>query len=90
MTGPCSSWGRRGRRLGTVVCLGLLAGSNGCAYVENQLHRTARPDNRIVLGWQERRYLYERQMPHYTCPADYFLQCDRAGAITLSCTCTHR
>jgi len=71
-----------------AVCLPL--GLSGCSYIETQLDRTAPPDNRIQLDWQERRQLSQRESSHYRCPVHYVLRCDRAGSITLSCTCELR
>ena len=62
----------------------------GCSYVDEQLKRTAPPDNRITLGWQGRISLYPRDLQNYKCEDRYFLQCDGAGAVTLSCTCSLR
>lgn len=71
-----------------AACLPLAL--NGCSYMERQLQRTPAPDDRIQLGWQERRQLSQREIPNYTCAAYYFLRCERAGSITLSCTCELR
>ena len=69
-----------------VGCL-LLSGLGGCSYLETMMQRSGSVDQRIELGWQERRSLYAREIPNYTCPAHYTLLCERGGAITYSCTC---
>jgi hypothetical protein len=66
-----------------------VVGLTGCSYLETQLARTAPPDDRIELGWQERRLLSAREIRGYTCPDDYFLQCE-GGATSYSCTCALR
>ena len=59
----------------------------GCTYIEAQLQRTAPPDTRIKLGWQDRVSVSSRDLDEYTCRGRYVLLCDRGGAITSSCTC---
>ena len=71
----------------TVVGWLLCSGLSGCAYLDAQLQRSAPIDNRVELGWQERRSLSAREIPNYRCDDDHFLQCERGGAITYSCTC---
>jgi hypothetical protein len=65
-------------------------GLGGCAYLETQLQRKAPPDQRITLGWQDRVSVFPRDVANYRCEHDYFLRCDRAGSISLSCTCALR
>jgi len=80
---------RRGSLVRTLtVCLPLVL--NGCSYLETQFQRTPAPDDRIQIGLQERRHLSHREIPQYRCEAGYFLRCERAGSITLSCTCELR
>ena len=79
--------------LATLAPLSLAAALTslaGCSYLETQMQRTARPDPRIVLDPQDRVSLYAREVVNYRCGGNYFLRCDRAGAITLSCTCAWR
>jgi hypothetical protein len=79
------------RSLATVVVsassLGGLNALSGCAYMETQLQRTAPPDTRIRLGWQDRVSVYSQDLDEYRCESSYTLLCQRGGAITLSCTC---
>lgn len=73
--------------------LGMLGSTllSGCAYLDAQLQRTALPDDRIELGWQDRLSVYARDLSNYTCEdQQYVLSCDRAGSITYSCTCALR
>jgi len=79
---------RAGLSGGTVVSwLLLFSGLSGCSYLEGLLQRSPPIDNRVELGWQERRSLSVREIPNYRCDGDHFLQCERGGAITYSCTC---
>ena len=66
----------------------LLLALGGCSYLEAQ----SRPavDNRVELGWQERRSLYASEITDYKCPAHFMLRCERGGAVTYSCTCAMR
>jgi hypothetical protein len=66
---------------------GVLNALQGCTYIEAQLQRTAPPDTRIQLGWQDRAFVQSNHVDEYTCRGRYTLRCDGAGAITLSCTC---
>jgi hypothetical protein len=79
------------RSFATVVLsmslFGVLNALEGCTYIEAQLQRTAPPDTRIKLGWQDRVSVSSNDLDEYTCRGRYVLRCDRAGAITLSCTC---
>jgi hypothetical protein len=70
-----------------IAVLATVAALGGCAYLETQQQRLISPDTRIELGWQERVSLYGREIPRYRCEADYWLRCERGGAITYSCTC---
>jgi hypothetical protein len=81
----------RGRLATALAVLGCSVGFGGCMYPETQLQRSAPPDNRVKLGWQDRVFLSAREIVDYMC-ADgrYFLQCDHAGSITYSCTCAPR
>ena len=81
-----------GRRAGLLACPVvswlLLSGLSGCSYLEAQLQSsTPAADNRVELGWQERRLLSAREIPNYRCEDNFFLQCERGGSITYSCTC---
>jgi hypothetical protein len=66
---------------------GVLNALAGCTYMEAQLQRSAPPDTRVKLGWQDRVSVYARDVDEYTCRGPYILRCDGSGAITLSCTC---
>ena len=59
----------------------------GCTYIDAQLQRSAPPDTRVKLGWQDRVSVYSADLANYTCRGGYRLMCDRGGAITWSCTC---
>ena len=77
----------------TLAPLSLAAASinlAGCGYFETQLQRTAQADPRIVLEPRDRVSLYAREVVNYRCGHRYFLRCERAGSITLSCTCRMR
>ena len=66
---------------------GVLAALAGCTYVDSMLQRSAPPDTRVQLGWQDRVFVYSHNVANFTCRGDYLMMCDRGGAITLSCTC---
>lgn len=74
----------------TFAAIIAVAGLGGCSYLETQLQRTASPDTRIKLGWQDRVQVASREIANYTCESRYMLMCDRAGSITYSCTCVLR
>jgi hypothetical protein len=54
------------------------------------LQRSALPDTRVKLGWQDRVFVHSRDAADYTCQSNYLLMCDGGGAITLSCRCMLR
>jgi len=83
----CTVSRRRGGPAGRLIAACVLLALSGCSYLETQLARTAPPDDRVEIGWQERRSLSAREIPRYTCPDNYFLRCERGGASTYSCTC---
>ena len=62
----------------------------GCTYIDTQLQRRAPPDTRVKLGWQDRVFVYSRDVTDYTCQSHYLLMCDGGGGIALSCTCVLR
>lgn len=74
----------------SIALQGLLLGLAGCSYLEAQVQRTAPPDNRIELGWQERVSARPRDIANYKCGSAHTLVCDGGGAVTLSCTCVLR
>ena len=71
----------------SMSLLGILSALTGCTYIDATLQRRAPPDTRVKLGWQDRVFVYPRDVAGYTCRGGYMLMCDRGGAITLSCTC---
>ena len=71
----------------SMALVAVLSALVGCTYIDAMLARTAPPDPRVKLGWQERVFVDSRNAANYTCQSDYLLMCDRGGAITLSCTC---
>lgn len=71
----------------SISLFGFLNPLEGCTYIESQLQRTAPPDTRVKLGWQDRVFVHSNQLDDYTCHSHYILRCDDAGAITMSCTC---
>jgi hypothetical protein len=77
-------------RLRPILIVSALGALCGCSYLETQLQRRAPPDGRITLGWQDRVQLHSRDIVNYKCEDRYFLRCDNAGAVTLSCTCSLR
>lgn len=70
-----------------VVSLGIMGALTGCTYVDAMMQRQAPPDPRVQLGWQDRVFVYARDVNEYTCRGEYTMLCDGGGAITLSCTC---
>jgi hypothetical protein len=77
--------GTRSRAHATVLAGVMMLA--GCSYLETQLQRAPTPDTRIQLDWNERRHLYGREIPSYTCRGNYLLQCERGVSVTYSCTC---
>lgn len=75
---------------GSLVLMSLSVALVGCSYLDAQLQRSAPPDTRVKLGWQDRVFVYSRDVVDYTCQSHYLLVCDGGGAITLSCTCVLR
>jgi len=71
----------------SLALLGIMSALTGCTYVDTMMQRRAPPDTRVQLGWQDRVFVYARDVNAYTCRGDYTMMCDRGGAITLSCTC---
>jgi len=80
----------RDRRPEVAFMLASLIGLGGCSYLETQQQRPISADTRIQLGWQDRVSLNGSEIPKYRCEPRYFLQCERSGAITYSCTCAMR
>ena len=76
--------------LAILVLMSLSVALVGCSYIDAQLQRSAPPDTRVKLGWQDRVFVYSRDVADYTCQSRYLLVCDAGGAITLSCTCVLR
>lgn len=86
-TTPCTVLkplaGPAARLLGICLAVSLTC----CSYLETQRSRTVPPDDRIVLGWQERRLLSDRETRRYRCDSPLVLICDRGGGTASSCTC---
>ena len=76
--------------LAILVLMSLSVALVGCSYIDAQLQRSAPPDTRVKLGWQDRVFVYSRDVTDYTCQSHYLLMCDGGGAITLQCRCVLR
>jgi len=90
----CNLFGRRSKRPPTILVVTVLAvalvETAGCSYLDKQLARTPTPDPRVQLGWRDRLMLRGSEIPNYTCPPAYLLQCERGGSVTYSCRCALR
>ena len=71
----------------SISLFGAASALSGCAYIDATLQRSAPPDTRVKLGWQDRVLVDSRDAADFTCHSHYLLTCDRGGGITLSCTC---
>lgn len=93
VTAAAMSDRRRPRLLGHVVtaCAAIsLLGLGGCSYLGALQASMPTPDSRVQLGWQDAVSLTARQLPNYTCAANYLLTCERGGSVTYECTCVLR
>jgi len=75
--------------LGGALVSGLLT-LGGCASFETATTRTAAPDNRIRLGWQDAPLsLHRTELDNYACVDGLPLQCESVSGKSL-CHCPHR
>ena len=86
-------WGADARGLRLVVGSCLMTGLltfGGCSFLETVTSRTASPDDRIQLGWQDGPLsLHRGELRDYTCTDDLPLQCESVGGKSL-CHCPRR
>ena len=71
----------------SMSLFGIFSPLAGCAYVDSMLQRSAPPDTRVKLGWQDHVFVSSRDAAGYTCQSQYLLICEGGGAMTLSCSC---
>jgi len=85
--------GKRRVSIRIVVSTGLIIGFGtlaGCSFLDAVAERTARPDGRIPLRWQDGTLsLHRANMEDYKCVDDLALQCESVSGKWL-CHCPRR
>jgi hypothetical protein len=85
--------GKQPASIQMVICTCLLMGFGalaGCSFLDAVAERTARPDGRIPLRWQDGTlYLHRARLADYKCVDDLALQCESVSGKWL-CHCPRR
>lgn len=71
------------------AAVGLL-GLGGCSYLAARRTYTPTVDTRLQLGRDDAASLTARELPDYTCTANYVLLCERGASTKYDCTCALR